>query len=188
MGYSLLEFMKRLGIFIVCAQSLLHFTAGKSYEKYVRLLVGMMILAQFVVPVRALFLGRDNAQIWDQVERFQTEMSESLGQIEAEDFSANESDDVTAALEEEMKERLEEAAASLGYLVDRVEVRTGEEEAKLTVIVIPEGEKGKRIRIDRVEVGALQETGEPAEKEEELREAFASCLGTDREAITVRQK
>lgn len=59
MGESLLQIIKRVGIFMVCAQMLLHFKPSESYGKYIRLLMSMMVLAQLVSPVMAI-LGRGN--------------------------------------------------------------------------------------------------------------------------------
>ncbi len=47
----------RIGIFMVCTQAIVHFRPKASYEKYLRLLVGAMILAQFLEPLGALFGG-----------------------------------------------------------------------------------------------------------------------------------
>ena len=40
----------QLGIFMICAQVLVHFTPGEAYEKYIKLLVGLLFLAQLLEP------------------------------------------------------------------------------------------------------------------------------------------
>ena len=57
MGEELLQIIKRVGIFMVCAQMLLHFKPSESYGKYIRLLMSVMVLAQLISPVMAI-LGR----------------------------------------------------------------------------------------------------------------------------------
>lgn len=57
MGEELLLIIKRVGIFIVCAQMLLHFKPSESYGKYIRLLMSVMVLAELISPVMAI-LGR----------------------------------------------------------------------------------------------------------------------------------
>lgn len=69
-----MESMKEIGIFIICAQSLIHFTAGREYQKYVKVLIGMMILAQFVAPIRAALSDESAGEMWEEIERFQIEM------------------------------------------------------------------------------------------------------------------
>lgn len=55
MGEELLQIIKRVGIFMVCAQMLLHFKPSESYGKYIRLLMSMMVLAQLISPIMAFF-------------------------------------------------------------------------------------------------------------------------------------
>lgn len=180
MGYSLLEFMKRLGIFIICAQSFIHFTSGKSYEKYVKLLVGMMILAQFVVPVRAIFLGKDNAQIAEQVDRFRMEMKESLSGTEAPVFSGEESETVSKALQEEMLSKCNASAEKIGYRIKGIEFDTqNTERTGLIITVVPKETNGSRIQVDKIEIGTSDKAEIYPEKVQELKAVFSVCLGTE---------
>lgn len=48
------ETMCRMTIFILCAQVLVHLRPNKSYEKYLKMLVSMMILLQLILPVISL--------------------------------------------------------------------------------------------------------------------------------------
>ena len=52
---ALIELIKRIGIFMIAAQAVLHFTPGQKYEKYIKLIVGMMVLLQFVTTLRDNF-------------------------------------------------------------------------------------------------------------------------------------
>lgn len=58
-GEKMLEdwvgYIKRVGIFIICAQALIHFKPKGVYEKYIRLLVSSMILVQLLEPLGNLF-------------------------------------------------------------------------------------------------------------------------------------
>lgn len=49
-----MEEIKKISIFIVAAQMLFHLCAGKQYQKYIRLLIGIMILVQLLMPVLTL--------------------------------------------------------------------------------------------------------------------------------------
>ena len=106
MGYSFLEFMKRIGIFIVCAQSFLHFSAGKAYEKYIKLLMGIMILAQFTAPLRAVLLDGEG-ELGEEVERFQTELEAAAGNIV---WDYEEENEAAKALEKEVEAKLDSVA------------------------------------------------------------------------------
>lgn len=59
MGESFVQIIKRVGIFMVCAQMLLHFKPSESYGKYIRLLMSVMVLAQLIAPVMEIF-GRQS--------------------------------------------------------------------------------------------------------------------------------
>lgn len=74
--HKLMETIVRMGIFMICAQVLIHFRPNGSYEKYMKLLVSVMILAQLFFPVMNLFLG-EGQQMEDLVVQFQEQMEES---------------------------------------------------------------------------------------------------------------
>lgn len=49
-----LESLKNMGIFVVFAQTLIHFKPKGAYEKYIRLLVSIMLLVQLLEPVSSI--------------------------------------------------------------------------------------------------------------------------------------
>ena len=49
-----LESIKSMGIFVVCAQTMIHFKPKGAYEKYIRLLVSIMLLVQLLEPVSSI--------------------------------------------------------------------------------------------------------------------------------------
>ena len=57
---SLIQYITGIGIFMICAQVLIHFRPDGSYEKYLKLLVSIMILIQLVSPILQLVRGE-----WD---------------------------------------------------------------------------------------------------------------------------
>ena len=199
MSGNFLDFMKGIGIFILCAQSFMHFAAGKTYEKYVKLLIGVMILAQFIVPVRALFLGSENAQMWDEIEHFREEMermAEEAGQDAAAAMERGGADPgagrVKSAVEEEMKGRIAEVAGSCGWVAQEVEL--SQEPPRIMIKVRREGkgeEEMKKIKIDKIAAGTGmgQDIEDLPEYQEErlgdLREAFAKAIGVDADYVEV---
>lgn len=50
----MLAMIKQISIFIICAQMILHFKAEQKYGKYLKLLIGVMVLAQLFVPLMSL--------------------------------------------------------------------------------------------------------------------------------------
>lgn len=116
-GTVVLEFMKQIGIFMFCAQSLLHFTAGRAYEKYMRVLIGMMLLAQFTAPVRAALTDGASGQLWEEVERFQTELNQMMREAEEE------AEDMGTLTRERQEKAKQETA---GGRIERVEIEKTE--------------------------------------------------------------
>lgn len=199
MGGTFLEFIKSVGIFILCAQSFMHFAAGKAYEKYIKLLIGVMILAQFIVPVRALFLGDEHAQIWGEVERFQKELETVIQEVNSDVAASMEMEEAGAgekeALEAEIKERLTDIAGSYKRAIEKVELK--EEPPKLIVTVYrvtKEEGRGEKIKVEKITIGT--DEGQdienmPEEKKriaEELAAAFSKALGTDADYVEVIMK
>lgn len=195
MGYSFLDFMKRIGIFIVCAQSFMHFAAGKSYEKYMKLLVGVMILAQFVVPVRSLLSGGEEGEIWEEVEYFQKELEGILEQTDSAmsvpGDAYGEGLETVHILEREMEDKLSGAAEPYGYRIK--EAKVSEEPPKLFVTVTGEAEASQKIKIEKIEI----EEGEKEEKQngaectevsEEMKEKFGIVLGIDPSYIEILEE
>ncbi len=183
---TFLGYMKSMGIFIICAQSFMYFTAGKTYEKYVKLLIGVMILAQFIVPVRAVFLGGDNAPVWADIRRFQRELETAMqeagtgigGGMETGGANGTGAGAETEkkALEAEIKERLANAAVSYGMSVEEVELV--EDASKIVVVVRRKGDgrqenakteggqmESGTIKVEKITVG--QKTGQDIEWEKE---------------------
>ncbi len=78
-----LENIKSIGIFLICTQMLLHFRPGGTYVKYLRLLVSIMILVQFLEPFGNLFGLLEKGELQSQVGKMEKKMlqiqSESRG-------------------------------------------------------------------------------------------------------------
>ena len=53
----LVDVIKKIGIFMLAAQAVIHFAPGQKYEKYIKLIVGILILVQFIIPINKLLGG-----------------------------------------------------------------------------------------------------------------------------------
>lgn len=80
-----LEDIRTIGIFLICAQMMIHFKPNGTYVKYLRLLVSIMILVQLMEPLGS-FLGLlEKGQLQrrvDEMERKLTQISEEAYDIE----------------------------------------------------------------------------------------------------------
>ena len=180
MGSSFLEFMKQIGIFMICAHTFLHFSAGKSYEKYLKLLVGIMVLAQFAIPFGEIFLGKEMGKIWEEAKQFRQELEERAGDVV---WESEEEDMASRALEEEIEKKLASIAGEYGYAIKGVEMR-GDPPGVEVVI-----QKG----VEKIKIGSVGENGKEREdgfsgQHASMRQAFSSILNTDEAYIIIREE
>lgn len=99
----------KVGIFLICAQAIVHFRPREAYEKYLKLLVGIMILLQLFLPIGSFLLGSGMGRVADRLEAFRQGLEEEMG------LAAEEADRAEETLErmtlEEVRRRMEEQAA-----------------------------------------------------------------------------
>lgn len=99
----------RVGIFMICAQAMIHFRPQEAYEKYLKLLVSVMVLIQLFLPIGSFLLGGGGQEAKDMLERFRQELGQSMAEAEKK---AAEADAVLEQMTlEELRKRLEEQAA-----------------------------------------------------------------------------
>ena len=103
---DLFQAICRTGIFMICAQAIVHFRPQESYEKYLKLLVSTMILVQLFLPVGSFFLPGGRKETTRQLEAFMENMEEELR------FSEEQAAETDRILErmtlEEVRKRMEE--------------------------------------------------------------------------------
>lgn len=66
------------GIFLICAQTIVHFRPKEAYEKYLKLLLSVMLLTQLLQPVLSVFGGGVEQNAQAQVEEFTEELQSVL--------------------------------------------------------------------------------------------------------------
>lgn len=66
------------GIFLICAQTIVHFRPKEAYEKYLKLLLSVMLLTQLLQPVLTVFGGGVEQNAQAQVEEFTEELQSVL--------------------------------------------------------------------------------------------------------------
>ncbi len=119
-----METIVKMGIFMICAQMLIHFRPDGSYEKYIKLLVGVMVIWQIFSPLAVFFSG-EGEETDKRVEWFEEQMEQSRKKALE---NADEAEELlNAKAMEELKRKLEEEALEESQSdIDRVEIRIGE--------------------------------------------------------------
>lgn len=71
---ALLEKIGQIAIFMICAQTLMHFRAKEAYEKYLKLLVSMMLLLLIAEPLLGLLGKGTEVNIIERIQVYQQEL------------------------------------------------------------------------------------------------------------------
>lgn len=114
------------GIFLICAQTVVHFRPKEAYDKYLKLLLSVMLLLQLLQPVLNVLGGGDGWNAQEQVAGFTQELQTVLTRAsEQAEQSQSEIGDTARAVAEETKngygqENTEETASAQGGI--RVEI------------------------------------------------------------------
>ena len=89
----------QVGIFLICAQTLIHFRPRESYEKYLKLLLSVMLLIQLLQPLLTVLGGDEIAGTDVQAAEFAEEIRTVLEQaaVQAEQTE----DEIQAEVTEE---------------------------------------------------------------------------------------
>ncbi len=72
----------RVAVFIICAQTLLHFRAKESYEKYIKLLISMMVLLLLLKPFFHGEYGMESDFLEQMIAKHEKELEENVFSME----------------------------------------------------------------------------------------------------------
>lgn len=187
----MLQTIREIGIFMIVAQAVVHFAPGRQYEKYIKSISNVIILALFLKPFVQMAGGQWQmpSAVWERLEA-----SAAQPDFFAAPAGVSESGVEAVAIrrmEEELAERLNRELAADSCLVRRVELMLqegtesgGEEAFFLVKVVMGEqaADRGK-ITVEEIDVGAPQKGEEEALEAYRLR--FAECLGLEMERVEV---
>lgn len=119
---SFVDLIKKIGIFMIAAQAVIHFAPGQKYEKYIKMVVSIMVLLQFLEPVYEIFAKTQT----DWEAEFHALEDELSGGMEEQTNAYMGTDQVTRALvssiEQEIKSKLNSVAGDENYIVENVRV------------------------------------------------------------------
>lgn len=151
----MLDKIGQLATFIICAQTIMHFRAKGSYEKYIKLLVSIMLLIMLVEPILSLFGGeKENGFLLERIKVYQSELEgimgrETLDNGEIEAILTN----ITYQVSKEIKEN--EKVESSAY------VEANNEVTERKIEETREGIRVKSIKSVSVEVPYGEDSGFP---------------------------
>lgn len=117
---ALVELIKRIGIFMLAAQAVIHFAPSQKYEKYMKLIVGIMILLQFLTPVYRIFTETE-VDFGERILDMEQELQEGM-LVEELVVTDSVTESVISSLEEEMKTKLNNVISGENYTVTGVRI------------------------------------------------------------------
>lgn len=140
---------------MICAQAIVHFRPQESYEKYLKLLVSVMVLVQLFLPLGSFLAGVGGEDARGQLESFRESLEQSMEEARQQ---AEETDALLEQMTlEEVRRRMEEQVAA---------TQTQDEQDVNLQTIIREDEQnneltGGQISIDMqditVEVGPIEQ-------------------------------
>ena len=130
MNNPLFQAICRTGIFMICAQAIVQFRPNESYEKYLKLLVSVMVLIQLFLPIGRLLTGSGRLQSDELLSSFRENLEQGMEE------TRRQTEEADALLQqmtlEEVRRRMEEQKAASGREAD--EGIAEEEDAGKTAI------------------------------------------------------
>ena len=117
---NMVENIRRIGIFMIAAQTVMHFAAGQQYEKYMKIITGIIVLLLFVTP----FVSSSGSPVTDwQTEWERTEQQiQSNMQTEMSYVASPAQTVVLSQIEEEIKERMNDMISERACMVTDVAI------------------------------------------------------------------
>lgn len=112
MNNMLFQAICRTGIFMICAQAIVQFRPHESYEKYLKLLVSVMVLIQLFLPIARLFAGSGSMEADELLASFRENLEQEMEEAKRR---TKEADALLQQMTlEEVRRRMEEMAAASG--------------------------------------------------------------------------
>lgn len=147
------DIIRRVGIFMICAQMIVHLKPNESYAKYLKLLMSIMVMVQIIFPVMQLLGSQWDGTIFaDRVrayglmlqgEKGGTDITNAADQM-LEEYARQE---IQSRLEQQAREEAAESGAE-----NRAEADAEDQENGDTTLQGENVKEVERIAIDRIEV------------------------------------
>jgi hypothetical protein len=202
-----IENIRKIGIFMVAAQTVMYLAPGRQYDKYIKMIAGVMILMLFISPF--VSGASEIEQEWQQgVDQMMQKLDgQDYGQEGQDQWgSAVTQEAIVSELEETIAARLDQVNENAAYRVWMVtlelqdgaadEMNFAEADWKVERIdVVMEktddlneqensSDEMTPIIIEKIVVDS-EETEQQTEEEETYRKLFADTLGLEEERVEV---
>lgn len=178
----MVEAIKEICIFVIIAQAVMFFVPGNAYMKYVRILVGILMILKITEPVFGLLLDKEKEkEISEGIAFLEQNIELNAAKLEIKDNRT----EIYGSVTEELKNKLNNCES--GYKVLNVELT---EDQRIVITVAAEETENSsenKIQIDSVVIGesSMRSNKSSEGKEEELKQAFGNSISVDAEKTEV---
>lgn len=175
---ELFQTIRQIGIFMICAQAILHFKPSVKYEKYLKLLISVMVLVQLLLPLLKIFSWEEEDLFYNRMEAIQAEMEKEMAELKIESTIYEES--VLKETEEEIKTKVNLIAAKNELIVCYLQFDAADSKGKM-VVYVKEEEKlqDMEIHIDRISINPDFPVPERADEKETAKNDKLQALSDD---------
>lgn len=172
--------IKEICIFVIIAQAIMFFVPGNSYMKYVRILVGILMILKITEPIFGLFLDEEKEkEISEGIALLEQKIERNTGGLDVKDNRM----EIYGSVTEELKNKLNSCES--GYKVLNVELT--EDQRIVITVAADQKSDGDKIQIDPVVLGGggAQSSEVPEEEKEELKQIFGNSISVDTDKIKI---
>ena len=175
---ELFQTIRQIAVFMICAQAILHFKPSVKYEKYLKLLISVMVLVQLLLPFLKVFSWEEEDFFYTRMETIQAEMEKEMAELKIESTIYEES--VLKETEEEIKTKVNLIASKNELIVCYLQFDVADSNRKM-VVYVKEEEKMKDtdIHIDRISIDTDFSFMESAEEEKTAKNDKLQALSED---------
>lgn len=119
---NMIENIRRIGLFMIVAQTVMHFAAGKKYERYLKIIAGVIILLQFIAPF--VSASGDFAVQWmTDIEQMEEQLKRQSTAWQEMPYIVSPAETVALQrIEEELKEKLNGVITDYDCEIEDVEI------------------------------------------------------------------
>lgn len=163
MEQEILNILKKMGVFIVVAQTLIHFCPNIHYEKYIKMIVGVMTISMLVLPIFNFIFKGDFNRYAMRLAQLEYEFNMAVEQVELSQTPSQEvlEEQILMETQEKLKTGFNNLLREDDYLVEKVLFVDIGERYKINVWLTKQSHElvslVEEVKIQQVEIESSQD-------------------------------
>lgn len=173
------EYLQRICLFMILAEMLLHLRPAKQYERYLKMITGLISLAIVLLPACKFMAALGDGGQLATLEEFEQEMYEAMKEGEetmqrelaVQSVISNEGETLDEVSKEALGEKIDAVVMQKGYETKELYIKEG-----ILQIILSQRARGE---VSKIEINFSED------KERSLSKEIAKELNTDESNIAV---